>query len=949
MNAIHRTIARTRRRLWLTRAARWSGRVVVALLAAALLVVLLHRVAGVSVPEIPAFIGLTVAAAIVVIVGVFVPRRSDEQLAHLLDERLGLKDRLGTALYFANQPGVAWNDFLRQDAEKAAAAADVNKALPVAAGASWKWATPLAAVAALAFAFVPAGLDLFGLQEERQREQQEQQAEARQEQEVDIQRAIIRDLDAAERELREQDDPQKLMDELASLTQREMLSPELRNETASRLSDLSERLEQEQQQKTEELQSLKNQMSRLDPEQPGPADRFADALRRGDFDAAQQELERLSGQMQNMSPEQRQALQNQLNNMARQLQQMAEQQQQQQKQAQQQIEQQLRDAGLSQQQIQQLQQQNYNQQAVQQALQQQGMSQQQAQQTAQQIQKQQQQSKKQGRARASPATAAWAARWATWPTPFRRTSSRATESRQQQGQQGQQGQQQGQQQGPGSSGSAGPAGQHSQFQQGQWSGQQQLQQMSQMQQQLQQMQQAQGQAQQAMQTDGRRFRGSSNRAATESAGTARRGRGGKQWGTGTDPNVLGAERAPGQHNVRSSSDAQNRPGPIITSWTTQRDGGEGEAGVELDTAVSEARNAAERSVTEDRVPKRFHKTVRDYFQPAPRAAEEQRRRPVRQDDGLRGGFRAGSGVRVPGSGIPGLAALAGKFRSRSQRCRPPPMPRPRPTRTPNPTPHAPTRPSRSTVVAAAGRADRLARHAVARGARADPQVDGDRAAAGGADGAGADARGASGGAAARGPHRHGGGGPLRIGPPLRHAARTERRGAPADVVQGRWTTSGGSDAGSAGRRRPQERRPLRPHGLFRPPPARGHAAQGACAPSRPATLVRRRHRPRLRRPLGHGPAPARQRGPAGPDQRRESRLDATGESERDVLAAAREAGAAGIPVDVAPVRYAARSEVLVEAVYAPTQARQGRTVGVRVALRATVPPPARCSCSTTRS
>lgn len=57
----------------------------------------------------------------------------------------------------------------------------------------------------------------------------------------------------------------------------------------------------------------------------------------------------------------------------------------------------------------------------------------------------------------------------------------------------------------------------------------------------------------------------------------------------------------------------------------------------------------------------------------------------------------------------------------------------------------------------------------------------------------------------------------------------------------------------------------------------------------------------------------------------------------DVLAAAREAKAAGIPIDVAPIRYAARSEVLVEAVYAPTQARQGRTVGVRVALRATSP------------
>ena len=59
--------------------------------------------------------------------------------------------------------------------------------------------------------------------------------------------------------------------------------------------------------------------------------------------------------------------------------------------------------------------------------------------------------------------------------------------------------------------------------------------------------------------------------------------------------------------------------------------------------------------------------------------------------------------------------------------------------------------------------------------------------------------------------------------------------------------------------------------------------------------------------------------------------------DEQVLAFAREAKAAGVPIDVVPVAYAARSEVLVEAVYAPTQARQGRTVGVRVALRATQP------------
>jgi len=60
-------------------------------------------------------------------------------------------------------------------------------------------------------------------------------------------------------------------------------------------------------------------------------------------------------------------------------------------------------------------------------------------------------------------------------------------------------------------------------------------------------------------------------------------------------------------------------------------------------------------------------------------------------------------------------------------------------------------------------------------------------------------------------------------------------------------------------------------------------------------------------------------------------------SDEEVLDAAREAKANGIPIDVVPIQYRARREVLVEAVYAPTQARQGRTVAVRVALRATTP------------
>jgi hypothetical protein len=57
----------------------------------------------------------------------------------------------------------------------------------------------------------------------------------------------------------------------------------------------------------------------------------------------------------------------------------------------------------------------------------------------------------------------------------------------------------------------------------------------------------------------------------------------------------------------------------------------------------------------------------------------------------------------------------------------------------------------------------------------------------------------------------------------------------------------------------------------------------------------------------------------------------------DVLAAAREAAAANIPIDVLPVRYRVGDEVMVEALYAPTEAREGQTVALRVVLRATAP------------
>lgn len=57
----------------------------------------------------------------------------------------------------------------------------------------------------------------------------------------------------------------------------------------------------------------------------------------------------------------------------------------------------------------------------------------------------------------------------------------------------------------------------------------------------------------------------------------------------------------------------------------------------------------------------------------------------------------------------------------------------------------------------------------------------------------------------------------------------------------------------------------------------------------------------------------------------------------DVLAAAREAAAAGIPIDILPALYQVQHEVMVERLFAPNEAREGQTVSLRIVLRATRP------------
>ncbi len=597
MQTTRRAIAKAGRRWLLNRCLATWGWSALAAFAVSVGLLLMDRLLAVRSPQwlyaVPA--GAALLAGPIV---AWLTRPGPARLASILDERLGLKDRLGTAWYLASGPDRPFRDQVLSEADRAAVGLPIGEAMPLRGGRGWAWATPAWAVFALLAVFLPA-MDLAGLQEQRERRQQAQAEVAEAQESLVEARSLVREASLGQDPL-EEADPTELLDRLAELTQRDLTNPELRREAVAQLAQVQDKLDSAVQQKEQQLRTMQNQMSALDPGTNGPADRLADALRRGDFAQAQKELEALAEQVDrgDLTEGEKKLLQQQLEQMARQIQEMAEQARRAREQLQKQIAQQLQQQGLSQQQVQQLQQQGYNQQAVQQALQQQyqqqGMSQQQAQQQAQQmaqkIAQQQQQQQAAGQNQSNQ----------------QGLSQSMMKMSQALGQQSQAGQ--GGQSGAGQGGS-------SQFGPASWQGSQQLAKMAQMQNQLQRMRMAQSQCRGAMQGMGQ------NNNQTP-------GRGGQKAGSAVGGDPYGVPKQTGPYNAEAVGDIKDGQGRIIASWLEQGPNAAGEATVEFNQAVTSARQNAERAVTEDRVPRRYHGPIREYFSQLPDSPEAARQAPA---------------------------------------------------------------------------------------------------------------------------------------------------------------------------------------------------------------------------------------------------------------------------------------------------------------------------------
>jgi len=522
----------------------------------------------------PSWLYLTIAGTVVVAAPMVAWRRwpSREATAELVDQRLALKDRLATALFAASMPDNPFAKHVVRDAQHSATKLPIASAFSLRLSRDWAYVGPLIAVVVLAAMFVPQ-LDLLGrAHAQSQKQAQQDQAQDAKDQ-VDQALAAIERVEMSQPQSDDQQsplDPDQALDELAQITQGELTSRQARQKAAVKLSQLQDRLADQTQRQQESMESLQNTMSRLEDPPPGPADQFVDALRRGDFQAAQQAMQELAQSIESMPEADRQALAQQLENLAQQLQQAAQQHAQQQAQSQQQINELLQNAGLTDPQIQQLQQQGANPQALQQQLTGQGMSPQQAQQVAQQLQQLQQQQQSQSQNSQV---------FQSMASSLKNQASQSMNNNPQNGQPNQPGNQ--------------------------------LSQLARMQQQLQQMQTAGQQAQQAQQA-----------IAGMNQNNQPGGTGGHEAGTAEGGNPSGLERRMGPYQTHAKDDAHQGQGRVIASWQSDGEVVKGEPTVGFDQAVMEARRDAEQAVTEDRVPRRYHETVRQYFNQMPQTVEQ---------------------------------------------------------------------------------------------------------------------------------------------------------------------------------------------------------------------------------------------------------------------------------------------------------------------------------------
>ncbi len=323
MDDIRSLVEIARRRLALTRFLKGVHLALVGAATLALFLVLLAKASpAVHLPWTWLLVGLALA---ILAGGMFAVRLgglSAISLAVLVDERLGLKERLSTA-FAVRDRGDAFARAAVADAVTTARDGRTHESLRrnfAVQAPSSSWIGLAIAIAAGLCTLLPQG-DLFRRDEPAQTSLAAVKKEAN-DAIAQVERAIEKNDRLAEAMGKKTDAPISDSQDPAN----EMLKTpdELKREAIKKMSEMQRQLEDVL--KSKEAQSfdlLKKQLANLDPKE-GPAEELGDALKQGDFTKAKQALEDLKKSAQGKTDAEKQQLEKQLTDMAGQLGKLAE-------------------------------------------------------------------------------------------------------------------------------------------------------------------------------------------------------------------------------------------------------------------------------------------------------------------------------------------------------------------------------------------------------------------------------------------------------------------------------------------------------------------------------------------------------------------------------------------------------------------------------------------------
>ncbi|MCO6438756.1 MAG: hypothetical protein J5J06_16805 [Phycisphaerae bacterium] len=257
-----------------------------------------------AVSPAPVFGVVAGAALIASLIMLWVRRESRLEAAARLDEAAGLRERISTATYFDG----ADDPFARAvvvDAEKVSNALSVRRHLRLAVPRSLGWAGCSVLVALLAF-LLPLGW----LRSESAEAAADRQVEV---QETNLQ--IRKKMDEIRKLADETPALAEFRDDLEKPEKPEASSPQtpsgIRHEAVKKIDRMEDLLKQKRTEAEQEgVQGLKKMLRRLNPPKSEEAatQKLAKSLQQGDFQAAKEELQKLREQLATLkSPEQRAA------------------------------------------------------------------------------------------------------------------------------------------------------------------------------------------------------------------------------------------------------------------------------------------------------------------------------------------------------------------------------------------------------------------------------------------------------------------------------------------------------------------------------------------------------------------------------------------------------------------------------------------------------------------